>query len=113
MVKISGLSGGTCRQEKQVRCGSGATDSECMHCTSSDPASCNSEHCQWNETATAKADGSNVYDGQVQKCELTWTEGHPEEHTPASCGHAECAELISSIDDDALAKMKTGLQVCA
>ena len=36
-----------------------------------------------------------------------------EEHTPASCGHAECAELISSIDDDALAKMKTGLQVCA
>ena len=35
-----------------------------------------------------------------------------EEHTPA-CGHAECAELISSIDDDALAKMKTGLQVCA
>ena len=36
-----------------------------------------------------------------------------EERTPASCGHAECAELISSIDDDALAKMKTGLQVCA
>jgi hypothetical protein len=35
------------------------------------------------------------------------------EHTPASCGHAECAELISSIDDDALAKMKTGFQVCA
>ena len=39
-------------------------------------------------------------------------DGHAE-HTPASCGHAECAELISSIDDDALAKMKTGLQVCA
>ena len=114
MVKFSALSSETCRREKQqVRCGSGASDSECMHCTSSDPASCNSEHCQWNEAATAKADGSNVYDGQVQKCEPTQTEGHPEEHTPASCGHAECAELISSIDDDALAKMKTGLQVCA
>ena len=36
-----------------------------------------------------------------------------EERTPASCGDAECAELISSIDDDALAKMKTGFQVCA
>ena len=114
VFKFTSLTSKTpCGSEKGVMCGSGATDSECMHCTSSDPASCNSEHCQWNETATAKADGSNVYDGQVQKCELTWTEGHPEEHTPASCGHAECAELISSIDDDALAKMKTGLQVCA
>ena len=34
-----------------------------------------------------------------------------EKHTPASCGNAECADLISSIDDNALAKMKTGLQV--
>ena len=33
------------------------------------------------------------------------------EQTPDSCGNAECAELISSIDDDALANMKTGLQV--
>jgi hypothetical protein len=35
-----------------------------------------------------------------------------EEHTPASCGSAECAALISSIDDDVLAKMKQGLKVC-
>jgi len=35
-----------------------------------------------------------------------------EEHTPASCGNAECAALISSIDDDVLAKMKQGLKVC-
>ena len=34
------------------------------------------------------------------------------EHTPASCGNAECAALISSIDDDVLAKMKQGLKVC-
>ena len=34
-----------------------------------------------------------------------------EKHTPASCGNAECADLISSINDNALAKMKTGLQV--
>ena len=35
-----------------------------------------------------------------------------EEHTPASCGNAECAGVISSIDDVALAKLKDGLKVC-
>ena len=34
-----------------------------------------------------------------------------EQHTPASCGNAECAKLISSIDDNALACWKKGLQV--
>ena len=46
-------------------------------------------------------------------CRRERNEDGNEERTPASCGHAECAELISSIDDDALAKMKTGFQVCA
>ena len=36
------------------------------------------------------------------------------QHTKASCGSStECKDLISSIDDDALAKMKTGFQACA
>ena len=52
-----------------VVCGSGQTDSACMHCTSSEPSDCNSKDCIWNVAATAKADGSNMYDGKVQKCE--------------------------------------------
>ena len=43
-----------------------------------------------------------------QTCEK---DGDTGEQTPGSCGNAECAALISSIDDDALANMKTGLQV--
>ena len=100
-----------CGSEKGVMCGSGATDSECMHCTSSDQEKCNSDHCRWNEAAVAKEDGSNVYDGQILKCEPTPSEEDPMVQTPDSCGNAECAAFISSIDDDALANMKTGLQV--
>ena len=45
-------------------------------------------------------------------CAREKTEDDTEEkHTPASCGNDECAGLISSIDDDALAKMKDGLKV--
>ena len=113
VFKFTSLTSKTpCGSEKGVMCGSGATDSECMHCTSSDQEKCDSDHCRWNEAAVAKEDGSNVYDGQILKCEPTPSEEDPMVRTRASCGNAECAALISSIDDDALAKMKTGLLVC-
>ena len=58
-----------------VVCGSGQTDSACMHCTTSEPSDCNSNDCIWKEDATAKADGSNMYDGQLQKCEPVGDDG--------------------------------------
>ena len=64
--------------EGSVVCGSGQTDSACMHCTNDDgsePSDCNSIDCIWNEDATAKADGSNMHDGQLQKCEPVGDDG--------------------------------------
>merc|ERR1719409_1448116 len=41
-------------------------------------------------------------------------ENDEKKHTPASCGNSTaCKDLISSLDDAAMAQIKTGLEKCA
>ena len=49
-----------------VLCGSGQTDSECLHCGDA-PSSCNSQDCRFNPFPAA--DSTNTYDGVIYKCE--------------------------------------------
>merc|ERR1719163_644078 len=61
------------------------------------------------EGAVAKFSGLN---GAV--CPQEEGENDEENHTPASCGNSTaCKDLISSLDDCAMAQMKTGLEKCA
>ena len=49
-----------------VLCGSGQTDSECLHCGDA-PSSCNSQDCRFNPFPAA--DSTNTYAGVIYKCE--------------------------------------------
>mmetsp|Transcript_10712 Transcript_10712/g.17961 ORF Transcript_10712/g.17961 Transcript_10712/m.17961 type:complete len:316 (+) Transcript_10712:232-1179(+) len=44
-----GKAPGKCKAASpMVRCGHGSTDTQCMHCSGSDPGRCESQDCQWN-----------------------------------------------------------------
>ena len=63
--------------------------------------------CQWNDNRC----WSDVGDGPCQGADESYDE---EKHTPASCGNSTaCKDLISSLDDAAMAQIKTGLEKCA
>ena len=73
-------------------------------------------------TVKASAPALDTCEGAVAKWSglygavCPWEEGENDEkkHTPASCGNSTaCKDLISSLDDCAMAKIKTGLEKCA